>query len=265
MSDTVNQSERIAKRPTDKLRELLDDPQVADQFKRAMAEHASTFMASIVELVATDSGLQECPPSAVLKEALKAATLDIPLNRALGFAYILPFNVKQGDKWQKMPQFIPGYKLYIQLALRTKEYRYINADVVYEGQQVERDSLTGKIDIIGAPTSETVQGYVAYFELLSGFRKAKYMTKAEVLKHAEKYSKSYGNAGGPWKQEFDAMALKTVLKGLLSKYGPLSIQSPLTDLMAQDEQDELQEEISREANQEQIAAPKEPEAPKAPF
>ena len=264
---------QLAKRPTDKLRELLDDPVVQDQFRKAMAERAEAFTASIIELVSTDNGLAECPPGAVLKEALKAATLDIPLNRALGFAYILPFNTKVGDKWVKMPQFIPGYKLFIQLALRTREYRKLNADIVYEGQTVSIDTLTGDVSITGAPASEKAQGYVAYFELINGFRKARYMTVSQVTAHAQKYSKTWSAkdnrfmGGSPWEKEFDQMGLKTVLKGLLSKYGPLSISSPLTDLLSQEDEDNLHEELVTEANREALEPPKaDPQEPaKAPF
>jgi recombination protein RecT len=256
---SVDKDKQVAKAPTDKLRAILDEPTVQDQFKRAMAEHASAFMASIVELVATDNGLQECPPSAVIKEALKAATLDIPLNRSLGFAYILPFNKKDGDKWVKLPQFIPGYKLYIQLAHRSKEYDTINADMVYEGQVVEKDTLTGRLKITGAPTSEKVIGYVAFFQLKSGFSKAHYMTREAVQKHAEKYSKAYGQAGSPWRTEFDAMALKTVLKHLLSKYGPLSIKSPITDLLAQEDEAEAQAFVDAEANVVPLEPPADPQ------
>ncbi len=232
---TVDKDKQVA-RPTDRIRALLDDPITQDQFKRAMAEHSDVFMASILELVATDSGLQECAPALIIKEALKVATLDIPLSKALGFAYILPFNVNVGDrqnpKWQKVPQFIPGYKLYIQLALRTNQYTDINADVVYEGQVVDKDTLTGRIKISGEPTGANPIGYVAYIELKSGFKHAKYMSVAEITRHAERFSKSYDNKTSPWKTDFDAMAMKTVLKAVLSGYGPLSVRSTQYQIMA---------------------------------
>lgn len=262
---SVDKDKQVTKRPTDRIRELLDDPVTQDQFKRAMAEHSDVFMASILELVATDSGLQECAPGLIIKEALKVATLDIPLSKALGFAYILPFNVKGADgKYVKVPQFIPGYKLYIQLALRTQQYTDINADVVYEGQAVDKDTLTGRIKVSGQPVSEKPIGYVAYIELKSGFKHAKFMTVAEVQRHAERFSKSYDSKASPWKTDFDAMGMKTVLKAVLSLYGPLSVKSAQYDVMAREDELMAQANLAAQDAAELVEPAPAPDAIPAP-
>jgi recombination protein RecT len=116
-------------------------------------------------------------------------------------------------------------KGYIQLCMRTGAYRYINADVVYEGELIKHDKLTGEIELDpSARISDEKVGYFAFFETLNGFRKTLYMTKEEIEAHAKRFSKTYGRANSPWTTDFDAMALKTVLRLLLSKYGIMSIE-----------------------------------------
>ncbi len=116
-------------------------------------------------------------------------------------------------------------KGYIQLCMRTGAYRYINADVVYEGELVKNDKLTGEIEIDPSQrTSDKKVGYFAFIETLNGFRKTLYMTVEEVTKHAQQYSKSYSSKNSVWATDFDAMALKTCLRLLLSKYGIMSVE-----------------------------------------
>lgn len=135
----MNQAIAKQDRPVDLLKATINAPSVQEQFKNALGEHKDTFVASLIDLYTGDRSLQTCKPSVVIAEALRAATLRLPLNKALGFAYIVVYNnsVKQADgSWVKVPTptFIPGYKGYIQLAMRTGQYRTINADVVYEGE-----------------------------------------------------------------------------------------------------------------------------------
>jgi recombination protein RecT len=204
----------------DHLKNMLNASSVQDQFRNALAENAGTFVASVIDLYGGDSYLQNCDPKKVVMEALKAAVLKLPINKSLGFAYIVPY--KSGN--EHLPQFQIGYKGLIQLAMRTGSYRIINADIVYEGEFRSRNKLTGEFDLGGRKTSDVIIGYFAYIELLNGFSKTLYMTKERVIQHAEKYSKSYKTANGPWTKEFDAMAIKTVLRNLLSHYGFLSVE-----------------------------------------
>jgi len=116
-------------------------------------------------------------------------------------------------------------KGYIQLCMRTGAYRYINADVVYEGELVKHDKLTGEIEIDPEKrTGDKKVGYFAFIETLNGFRKTLYMTIEEVTKHAQQYSKNYSSKNSVWATDFDAMALKTCLRLLLSKYGVMSVE-----------------------------------------
>jgi recombination protein RecT len=190
------------------LRKTLDNPTVKKQFENALKDNADLFMASIIEIVSTDKNLQECSQNDVVREALKAAVLKLPLNRQLGFAYIVPFKEKGVPK----PQFILGYKGLIQLAIRTGQYKHINAGEVYEGEIVTRDRITGDATISGTPKNKKVIGYFAYIELTNGFKKLLYKTKQEIEEHAKQYSKSYNSKYSPWTTDFDKMAKKTLMR-----------------------------------------------------
>jgi len=213
----------------DILKSIMKAESVQEQFKNALAENSGAFVASVIDLYNGDTNLQNCEPKAVVMEALKAATLKLPINRSLGFAYIVPYNNSRKDQngnWQKVvtPQMQIGYKGLIQLAMRTGQYKFINADVVYDGEVSTVNKLTGEIDFTGDKKSDKVVGYFSYIELLNGFSKTLYMTKEKVDAHAKKYSKSFGANGSPWTVNYEEMALKTVLKGLLGRYGYLSVE-----------------------------------------
>lgn len=230
----------------DVLKTALYAPSVQEQFKNALRENSDAFVASIIDLYNTDKSLQECDPNQVIREALKAATLKLPINKALGFAYIIKFinSVinKDGVKEKiPTPTFVLGYRGYVQLAMRTGYYKNINTGKVYEGELRSVSKLTGEVNFDGEKKSEKVIGYFAHFELLNGFSKTLYMDLDKMAKHAKKYSppiknkenitvndlkKLAGkdNTGIGWLGGFDDMALKTVLRLLLSKYGYLSVE-----------------------------------------
>jgi recombination protein RecT len=219
---TTNGKTAVA-RPIDKLKHILAAQSVQEQFQSVLKENAGAFVASIIDLYNTDKTLQMCDPKNVVMEALKAASLKLPINKQLGFAWIVPY--RDGRTGQYIPTFQLGYKGYVQLCMRTGAYRYINADVVYEGELVKHDKLTGEIEIDPSKrTSDKKIGYFAFIETLNGFRKTLYMTVGEVTKHAQQYSKSYGSKNSVWATDFDAMALKTCLRLLLSKYGVMSVE-----------------------------------------
>ena len=207
-------------RPIDALKSILKAPSVEEQFQNTLKENSGAFIASIIDLFNGDHYLQECEPKQVVMEALKAATLKLPINKALGFAYLVPYKSKNG----MFATCQIGYKGYIQLAMRTGKYRIINADLVYEGELRTVDKLTGMIDFSGKRQSDEVVGYFAHIEMVNGFAKTLYMTKEEITSHAKKYSKSYGYSSSAWQTEFDAMAKKTVIRNLLSHYGYLSVE-----------------------------------------
>lgn len=246
----TQQSTAVAAAPkkVDVLKNMLNAPSVMEQFNNALAKSAPTFVASVIDLYNGDTNLQQCEPKAVVMEALKAAVLKLPINKALGYAFIIPFNNSVKDEkgnWVKkmVPTFQMGYKGYIQLAMRTGQYRTINADVVYEGELRKANKLTGEIAFDGEKKSDKVVGYFCYFELLNGFSKTLYMTVEQMAEHAKRYSKglkkettveSLLNLSNlpvapdsktvGWMGNFHGMAVKTVIRNLLGKYGYLSVE-----------------------------------------
>ncbi|MED0852465.1 recombinase RecT [Bacillus altitudinis] len=202
------------------IKALLSSPTVMNRFEEVLGKRAPQFTASILGLYNNEKTLQKAEPMSVISSAMVAATLDLPVDKNLGYAWIVPYKGKA--------QFQLGYKGYIQLALRTGQYKFINCIPIREGELQKWNPLTEELDIdFEKRQSDSVIGYAAYFELLNGFRKTSYWTKADVEKHKSKFSKSdFG-----WSKDWDAMALKTVLKAILSKWGILSVemQSALTE------------------------------------
>lgn len=191
----------------------------------------NVFVASALEVFSSDSNLQKCEPMLVIKEVMKAAALQMPINKNFGFAYVLPY--------KGVPQFQLGYKAYIQLAQRSGQYRHINAAVIYEGEISKIDKLSGMIELNGKRISDKVVGYFAYFKMLNGFEKMEYMSVTDAAKYAIRYSPSVSGStsvdtlvaqagkvgkGMGWLGNFDDMAIKTCLKRVLKKYGYLSIE-----------------------------------------
>lgn len=213
-------TKEITVKPVERLKGILATDSVKDQFQNAMAENSGLFIASLIDIFGGDKSLQKCEPGAVVMEALKAAVLKLPLNKSLGFAWLIAYKLKG----KYTPNFQIGYRGYIQMALRSGNYRYINADCTYKGHKVSKDLLTGNCVITGEAENDKAIGYFAYIELLNGFKKSIFWTRKEVEIHAKRFSKSYGTSFSPWKTDFDAMAIKTVLTALLKKYGILSVE-----------------------------------------
>lgn len=200
---------------------------VKSKFREVLGKNAEGFVGSMLSLVKNNELLLKAAPNTVIAAAMQAATLKLPINQNLGLAYIVPYWNSKAKENQA--QFQMGWKGLVQLAERTGQYKTINASVVYEGQIEDIDFITGNI-IRGRKISDTVVGYVAYIEFLNGFSKTFYMSKEEVEAHASKYSQSYRKGYGVWKDNFDAMALKTVIKLLISKYGIMSIEMESSSL-----------------------------------
>lgn len=209
----------------------------------SLKENKGAFCTSLMEIFSSDEKLLQCQPNDLMAEALKAASLRLPLNKQLGQAYLLPFKIKGVMK----PTLVIGTKGYLQLAMRTGKYETINADVVYDGEFNHYDKVTGKLDLSGAQISNTPIGYFAYFKKKDGLTKLLYMTLDEVCRYAKQYSPTIkynekvdaeklkeialkqaanGSSDGVgWQSNFESMAIKTVLRRLLSKWGELSIES----------------------------------------
>lgn len=186
---------------------------------------AQTFVAEISTVVSQNYQLQECDPATILSAGLMAQTLKLPLSPTLGFAYILPFkNMKTGVS---RATFQVGYKGLIQLAQRSGQFERLGVREVHEGEYIGQDEFGDDLFKFSHEfDNKPVVGYFAYFQLLNGFRKTMYWTVEQCQSHAKKYSRSYGNKKGTdlWTDNFDLMACKTVLKLLLNRYAPLSVE-----------------------------------------
>lgn len=208
------------------LKGLLSSPAVQKKFHEVLGDKSQGFTSSVLSLVNNDAYLAQSEPMSIMTSAMIAATLDLPLDKNLGYAYIVPFkDYKDGNK--QKGQFILGYKGYIQLAQRSGQYEALNAIAVYEGELKSWNRLTEKIEFDPeGKTSDEVIGYVGYFKLLNGFEKTTYWTKQQMEAHWIKNNKSRNKTelSGVWKSDYDAMAIKTVLRNLLSKWGILSVE-----------------------------------------
>ena len=195
---------------------MLETPAFKKKFEEMLGKKAAGFISSIIAVTNSSNYLMKADPATVIGAAAQAAMLDLPINQSLGFAYIVPY--------KGAAQFQLGYKGYIQLAQRTDKYVDIGSATVYEGELETKNRLLGRFEF-GEKTSDKVIGYLAYFKLKNGFEKYLFMTIDEAQKHAQKYSQNYKGGTDKWGvADFNVMAEKTVLKRLLSKFGPLSIE-----------------------------------------
>lgn len=191
-------------------------------------ERATRFIASISSAVATNQALQECDAGTILSGALLGESLNLSPSPQLGQYYLVPFN--DSKKGCKVAQFQLGYKGYIQLAIRSGQYKKLNVLAIKKGELIRYDALNEEIEVNliedeeERENAETI-GYYAMFEYTNGFRKSLYWSKSKMQKHALKYSKGYSAHKGYtyWEKDFDGMAYKTMLRQLISKWGIMSI------------------------------------------
>ena len=207
----------VAQKESKTLKGMLEMPAYKNKFNEMLGKKAAGFMSSIIAVTNNNKYLAKANPATVIGAAAQAAMLDLPINQSLGFAYIVPYGNEA--------QFQLGYKGYIQLAQRSGQYVDIGAKTVYEGELEYENRLLDKFKF-GERTGDKVIGYLAYFRLTNGLEKMLFMELDEMIAHAKKYSKNYKGGTDKWGlTDFNTMAEKTVLKRLLSKYGPLSIES----------------------------------------
>lgn len=215
------------------------------------------FISAVVSAVQTNPGLQECTNQSILSAALLGESLKLSPSPQLGQYYMVPFNDRERGK---VAQFQLGYKGYIQLAIRSGQYKKLNVLAIKEGELVKFDPLNEEIEVKliedeeQRKSAETI-GYYAMFEYTNGFRKAIYWSRKKMLAHADKYSQAFSKDGGTvktrygekkkvsyadflagnydskdawmyssfWYKDFDGMAYKTMLRQLISKWGIMSI------------------------------------------
>lgn len=196
---------------------LLKSDTIKKRFDEVLGKKAAGFISSVISATKQNKALAECEPMSVISSAMVAATLDLPINSNLGFAHIVPYS--------NVAQFQMGFKGFIQLAMRTGQYKTINATVVRKGEIRSHNQFTGDMEFnSGVPVSAEPAGYLCYFKLINGFEKYFYMTVDEVKAHGQRYSQMYKRGKGLWVDQFESMALKTVIKLCLSKWGVLSVE-----------------------------------------
>ena len=244
---------------TQSIGNFLNFPATKNFLEENLQERRAEFVSNLISLTENDKNLAECEPQKLMMCAMNATALNLPLNKNLGFAYIIAY--------KGVPSFQIGYKGLIQLAIRTGKYQFLNACEVREGE-IRRNKITGQIKFVGDRPGAKIVGYIAYLKLMTGFSASLYMSEEQIEAHALKYSKSYqydkkskGNSS-VWSDK-DArikMALKTVLKGLLGTYGVMT-----TELQQSLEADSDQEERGHSYEEAQvIPEQKDPAASKDP-
>ena len=210
---------------------ILDGEGMRKRFNDLLGARAPQFLSSIVSLVNADKNLQRAfyeSPMTVIQSALKAATFDLPVEPSLGYAYIVPFNNYKDGVKRMEASFIIGYKGMVQLCLRTGAYaRVPDAVDVREGELVSYDRLTGDAEFRWIEDEDQrealpIIGYAGYFRLKNGAEKTIYMTVKQIEGHEKKNRKGQSMGKG-WREDFDAMARKTVIRRLCGKYGLMSI------------------------------------------
>lgn len=237
----------------------LNQEAVKNQVQQAVGKNSMRFVSSVISAVTVNPGLKECDNNTILSAALLGESLNLSPSPQLGQYYMVPFeNKKRGVK---EAQFILGYKGYVQLAIRSGYYKKINVLPIKEGELVRFNPLEEEIEVNLIEDEETREnaktiGYYAMFEYLNGFRKAIYWTKKKMLAHADRYSQAFSAQGSTihtkygdkkkvsfadyeagkydpkddwmyssfWYKDFDAMANKTMIRQLISKWGIMSIE-----------------------------------------
>ena len=207
LKETMRNKETAPAKASDfSVKQLMSQSLFKKKFEDVLGARAPQFVASMINLVGNDKNLQNCNPISVISSCLVAASLDLPIDKNLGCAWVVPY--------KGQATFQMGYRGYVQLALRSAQYRAINVINVHEGELVEWNPLTEELKIdFDQKVSDKVIGYAAYFELLNGFKKVEYWDMQRILDHKKKFSKSdFG-----WGKDFDAMARKTVLRNMLNQ------------------------------------------------
>ena len=197
-----------------------------------LGKNAQSFATSVLQVVNSNDMLKNADPQTVFSAACMAATLNLPINNNLGFAYIVPFRNNKANRTEA--QFQLGYKGFIQLAQRSGQFKRINACATYsdDTEQAVYERLTS---LLPKKPIGQITGYIAYFQLLNGYEAHLAMSIEELTAHSQKYSQTAKKGFGVWKDNFDAMSQKTVIKLLLSKQAPLSIDTPLATAVQADQ------------------------------
>ena len=219
---------KLAKANKPTFSQFMSSPVVVSKVNNIVGgKDGQRFITAIVSAVSNNPALSDCSQSSILSAAFLGESLKLSPSPQLGQYYMVPFNTKNG----KVAQFQLGYKGYIQLAIRSGQYKKLNVLAIKEGELIKYDPLNEEIEVrliddeLAREQAKTI-GYYAMFEYTNGFRKTMYWSKEKMEAHALKYSKGYQAKKGYtfWEKDFDAMAYKTMLRQLISKWGIMSIE-----------------------------------------
>jgi recombination protein RecT len=234
-SDQNEKLKSLERSPVQSLKEIMNSEYVKKRFMEVMGEKSASFLSSILNAAEKNPDLAKCEPRSILSSAMVAATLDLPIDANLGFSAIIPYNTKRkgsngSEYWVSVAQFQIMYKGFIQLALRSGQYKTINVSPVYEDEFESYDIITGDIRLHpvdngfrAQENEEKIVGYAAFFRLLNGYERIEYWSLKKLQVHGKMYSKSYDKPNSLWQKNPHAMYAKTVLKNTLAKWGILSV------------------------------------------
>jgi len=216
----------IAKRPQTPLQRfngVMKDTRTQEYLQSVLGNKKDQFVTSLISAVANNENLQACEPMSIMYTAMKATALGLPVDPSLGYAGMIPY--KDGKTGKTLCQFQIQRDGWMELLMRTGQVKFVANEVVHEGELVKHNKFTGEyVFDEEAKKSDKVIGYMAYIKLTNGFEKTVYWTVEECKAHALRYSQTFKKGYGIWKDNFDAMALKTVLKHLIKKYAPKSVE-----------------------------------------
>lgn len=207
----------------------LNSTNVMKFLEGILKERTGSFVSSMASIVSLDTNLQACTAKSLMMCGLKAASMNLPIDPNLGYAYPVPYNSKNLPDGVKEAQFQMGYKGYIQLAMRTGQYKKIVVTDIRAGEVKSIDPITETYEFVpiydeATREKQPIAGYYAKFVLMNGFEKEVYWPMDKILNHGKRYSKSFHKSNGIWKTNEDSMCRKTVLRTLLSKWGPMSVE-----------------------------------------
>lgn len=220
------------------IKQYMSNPGIQSKLNDLLGERKDVFLTSALQVVNSNNRLKDATPESVFGAVVTAATLNLPINNNLGFAYIVPYTRKwkEDNQWKEVQEasFQMGYKGFVQLAQRSGQFKRISACKTYS-EDTEQSVFERLTAFLPKEPKGEVTGYIAYFQLTNGFEAHLAMTRKELDAHAKQYSQSYKMNYGVWKDNFDAMAEKTVIKLLLSKQAPLSIVPTLAQAVEADQ------------------------------
>jgi len=209
--------------PLQRFNGVMKDARTQDYLASVLGNKKDQFVTTLISAVANNENLQACEPMSLMYTAMKATALGLPIDPNLGYAAMIPFKDTKAGK--TLCQFQIQRDGWMELLMRTGQVKFVANEVVHEGELVKHNKFTGEyVFDEEKKTSDKVIGYMAYIKLTNGFEKTVYWTVEECKAHALRYSQTYKKGYGVWKDNFDAMALKTVLKHIIKKYGPKSVE-----------------------------------------